>query len=40
MSRVEENQKMIVHFAESAMEMSKGTYEEMVSWQLSTMNSF
>jgi hypothetical protein len=40
MNRVEENEKMIVHFAKSAMETGKGTYEEMVSWQLGAMNSF
>lgn len=40
MSRVEENEEMIVHFAKSAMETSKGTYEEMVSWHLGAMNSF
>lgn len=40
MSRVEENHEMIVHFAKSAMETGKGTYEEMVAWHLGTMNSF
>lgn len=40
MSRVEENHEMIVNFAKSAMETSKGTYEEMVAWHLGTMNSF
>lgn len=40
MTRVEENEEMIVHFAKSAMETSKGTYEEMVSWHLGAMNSF
>ena len=40
MSRVEENQDMIVRFAKSAMEMGRGTYEEMVAWHLGAMNSF
>lgn len=40
MTRVEDNQKMIIHFVESAMETGKGTYEEMVAWHLGTMNSF
>ena len=40
MSRAEENEKMIVHFTESAMKTGKGTYEEMVAWHLGAMNSF
>lgn len=40
MSRVDENKDIIIHFAEEAIKTGSGTYEEMVSWQLGTMNAF
>ena len=40
MSRTEENKEIIKHFAESALEFPKGTFEEMIAWHFGAMNGF
>ena len=39
MSRTEENKEIIKHFVESALEFPKGTFEEVITWHLGTMNA-